>query len=148
MSHLCKTEAINPNTKDKYGRTPLIEACVHGHIECVKFLLDACSNVNLANKYQNTALHAASLNNHGEIVELLLKHKSDITKKNYESKTCLNMAEDMGHAKLTDVLDYHMKREIMWRNRNCLLKIALNRDKTSAFKNIHMDLFREIIKYA
>lgn len=56
----------------------------------------------------------------------------------------------MGHADLVDILDYHTRREIMWRNRNCLLKIALNRDKTQAenFKNIHMDIFREIIKYA
>jgi hypothetical protein len=56
----------------------------------------------------------------------------------------------MGHAMLTDYIDFHYKRDTLWRNRNCLLKIALNRDKTSqeTFKNIHFDLFREIIKYA
>lgn len=56
----------------------------------------------------------------------------------------------MGYGDLVDYLDYHTRREIMWRNRNCLLKIALNREKTpvDTFKNIHMDLFREIIKYA
>jgi hypothetical protein len=32
----------------------------------------------------------------------------------------------MGHAALVDVLDYNMRRETMWRNRNCLLKIAMN----------------------
>lgn len=55
----------------------------------------------------------------------------------------------MGHADLVDILDYHTKREQMWRNRNCLLKIALNREKgNEVFRDIHMDIFREIIKYA
>jgi ankyrin repeat protein len=93
-------------------------------------------------------LHAAALNNHGEIVELLLKHKADIMKRNYEAKTCLNVTEEMGHAKLHDLLDYHMNREIMWRNRNCLLKIALNAKSTKSFKGIPLDIFREVIKYA
>lgn len=54
----------------------------------------------------------------------------------------------MGHGALVDVLDYHMRREVMWRNRNCMLKLGLNKDRTRIFKNVHMDIFREIIKYA
>jgi len=73
-----------------------------------------------------------------------------ILRKFSDGKTCLNAAEDMGHGELVDILDYHTKREIMWRNRNCLLKIALNRDKTTVetFKNFDMDIFIKIIKYA
>jgi len=56
----------------------------------------------------------------------------------------------MGYAGLVDVLDFHMKKEVMWRNRNCILKIALNKEKST---NIHlkylpMTLYREILKYA
>ena len=92
----------------------------------------------------------AALNNHPEIVKYLLEKRADIMKKNYEAKTCLDMAVDRQHVKLVDELDDMMRREVMWRNRNCLLKIGINREKTpvSAFKNISLDLFREIIKYA
>lgn len=69
---------------------------------------------------------------------------------NYETKSCKDLAEDMGHGPLVDTLDYHIQREKMWRNRNCLLKIALSKDKTpvQTFKQVSLDLFREIIKYA
>jgi hypothetical protein len=40
----------------------------------------------------------------------------------------------MGHAALVDNLDYHTRRDQMWRNRNCLLKIALNRERTAKEK--------------
>ena len=57
------------------------------------------------------------------------------------------MAVDMGHAELADILDFHFKRETMWRNRNCLLKIYLSKDRTM-FNNLSLGVFREIIKYA
>lgn len=69
---------------------------------------------------------------------------------NYENKNCKEVAEDMGHGQLVDILDYHIQREKMWRNRNCLLKIGLSRERTSeeTFKKISLDVFRDIIKYA
>jgi ankyrin repeat protein len=142
---------FNLNMKDTFGRTPLLEACVQGNEEIVRILVDAGANVNIHNKYQNTPLHVAALNNYPNIVNYLLEHKSDIMKQNYEQKSCLKLAEDMQHAQLVDVLDFHMKREIKWRNRNCLLKIALNRNveaPQNLFKGFSVDVMREIIKYA
>jgi hypothetical protein len=46
-----------------------------------------------------------------------------------------------------DILEYHFKREVMWRNKNCLLKICLAKEKTP-FKVLSLGVFREIIKYA
>ncbi|TNV79148.1 hypothetical protein FGO68_gene16551 [Halteria grandinella] len=143
--------AFNVNQKDAYGRTPLAEACVQGNEEIVRILLQAGANVNIHNKYQNTPLIAAAYNNHQNIVTMLLEHKADIMKQNYEQKTCLKMAEDMQHVQLVDVLDFHMKKEIMWRNRNCLLKIALSREvpaPNNLFKGFSLDMMREIMKYA
>lgn len=48
---------------------------------------------------------------------------------------------------MADILDYHYKREEMWKNRNCLLKLCLAKEKTP-FKNLSLHVFREIIKYA
>lgn len=43
---------------------------------------------------------------------------------------------------------YHEKRMLMWQNRNCLLKICVNRKQTKLFKHISLPVFKEIIKYA
>lgn len=68
-------------------------------------------------------------------------------KKNYENKTCLDLAVDRGLSELADILEYQFKKEQMWRNRNCLLKLCLSRNGTP-FKPLSLGIFREIIKYA
>eukprot|EP00347_Sterkiella_histriomuscorum_P017492 403349151 len=138
---------LNVNSKDAFHRTPLIEASVHGSVEVARLLIQSGANVNLFNKYQNTALHVAAQNNQIEICNLLIQYKADVMKKNYESQTCLDIAIARGFPELTDILDYHYRKEVMWKNRNCLLKIYLAKEKTS-FKNLSLGVFREIIKYA
>jgi hypothetical protein len=59
----------------------------------------------------------------------------------------LEVAIEHGHVELATKLDYYFKREEMWRNRNCLLKLYLTKEKTQ-FKNLSLGMFREIIKYA
>lgn len=92
MSLLLNTGVFNLNAKDavrnitkyfQFGRTPLIEAAIHGKIECVKVLIEAGASVNLFNKYQNTALHVAAQNNRANVVTLLLENRADIMRKNY-----------------------------------------------------------------
>ena len=63
--------------------TALMEAAKHGHIECVKCLARAGTNLNLQNKYQNTALIIASLNNNVAVVRFLIEAKADLMRKNY-----------------------------------------------------------------
>ena len=95
----------------------------------------------------NTALHTATFNNNIDIVKLLLQNKADITKKNCEQKTCLELAEDREFREIQDILDIYYQREMMWRNRNCLIKLFLNKENT-IFKNLSYGVFKEIIKYA
>lgn len=59
----------------------------------------------------------------------------------------MDEAVDRGKEDVAEVLDFWFKREQMWRNRNCLLKLYLTKDKNK-FKNISLGVFREIIKYA
>jgi ankyrin repeat protein len=51
---------MNLNAKDAFGRTPLLEACVHGDLPIVRVLIAEGANVNIHNKYQNTPLHVAA----------------------------------------------------------------------------------------
>jgi ankyrin repeat protein len=126
-----------------------VEACVQGGIESAQLLIAAGAKVNLRNRYDNSPLHVAAQNNHRAICEMLIAHKADVMLLNYENKNCKDLAEDQRHGELVDLLDYHLKRETMWRNRNCLLKIADSRDRARGeFKGLPQHLFREIIKYA
>ncbi len=84
--------------------------------------------MNNKNKYDNTPLHVAALNDHREIYEILIASKADVMLQNYENKLCRDVAEDFHHPDAVDFLDYHIRRETMWRNRNCLLKIGVAKD--------------------
>ena len=126
-----------------------MEASVQNSIECARMLIDAGAKINLKNRYDNSPLHAAAVNNHREICLMLIEHKADVLLENYDNKNCKHLAEDQGHAALVDILDYHIKRETTWRNRNCLLKMADSREQAAGgFKSLPMNLYREIIKYA
>jgi hypothetical protein len=59
----------------------------------------------------------------------------------------LDIAREKGYKDAEDILEWHFKREELWRNRNCLIKLYMNKEKT-VFKNLSLGIFREIIKYA
>ena len=103
--------------------------------------------MNTPNLSTNGPIHVAAMNGNKEIVEILLEHRVDFMVKNHESKTCLDMAMDRQHEDISEILDIHFTRETMWRNRNCLLKLYLTKNK-SKFKPFSLGIFREIIKYA
>ena len=58
-----------------------MEAAVQGHLESLKMLAKAATNLNLQNKYQNTALIIASLNNNVAFVRFLIEAKADLIRK-------------------------------------------------------------------
>lgn len=58
---------------DELGRTALSLACMNGHEEVVRLLIDIGADFNLADYEGNTPLHYASAYNHLVIVQLLLE---------------------------------------------------------------------------
>lgn len=70
-----KTQAfINEmlNSQDSDGYTPLIVSCLHGHAECVRFLLANGADRRVADVKGNTALHYASIKGHLGVIFMLL----------------------------------------------------------------------------
>lgn len=65
-----KTLMIDP--KDKYGWTPLYNACHHGNLDVVELLLNLNANLFATNSVGKTPLHAAASQNRLEICTLLL----------------------------------------------------------------------------
>jgi ankyrin repeat protein len=136
------------NKFNKFGLTPLMEVVRDGQYSTVELLIDKAGAIlNIRNKLGNTVAHIAALNGHLRIIQLLIDRGVDILAKNFEENTCLDHAELCG---VNDVFAYleplSLKAEI-WHNRNCLVKIFLNKERVPAFSKLPKDVFREIIKY-
>ena len=60
----------------------------------------------------------------------------------------MEAAIEVGENEMGTYLKPFELRAANYANRNCLLKIMLNKKNTVAFKNMSNDVFKEIIKYA
>lgn len=66
------------NSADGHGRTALIKAAKHGHLDIVKLLIEQGADVNARDNRGTNALYWASCNGHSRIVEALIEHRSDV----------------------------------------------------------------------
>lgn len=62
---------------DSQGDSALHLASIHGHIECVRFLVASGADVNAPNKFGETPLHKAARTDNLPLVELLLELGAD-----------------------------------------------------------------------
>lgn len=94
-------------------------------------------------------LHIAALNGHLPIVKLIVETKKiNLLAHNFEEYTCFDHAEHMGHLEVAQYLEPFMIKAESWRDKNCLVKLFLNKKKTERFAKVPNGVFREIIKYA
>ena len=85
-----------------------VYACMHGHIEAAKLLLEKGAEINAIPDgfdYAGTGLHYAALNGHHAMVEFLLAHGADRTVKDTKvNSTASGWADYGGHPNLRDLL--------------------------------------------
>ena len=113
---------------NQMGQTPLHYAIKNNLIDVAHFLVFRCKvNINVSNKMGNTPLHMAVLNNRREIVEMLVEAKIDVLQENKEGYNCLNHAEKMELGDLCEYLEPVMINQSIWQQKNCLIKILLNK---------------------
>ncbi|GFS01598.1 ankyrin-3 [Elysia marginata] len=67
-------EGADPMLKSATHRTPLHDACIGGHLDCVALLLDVMENVEAPDKNGQTAAHLAAFNGEAGALSLLLEH--------------------------------------------------------------------------
>jgi len=83
-------------------------ACMHGHIDAAKLLLEKGAEINAIPDgfdYAGTGLHYAALNGHRPTVEFLLAHGADRNMKDTKvGSTAAGWAEHGGHNELLDLL--------------------------------------------
>ncbi|KFX88299.1 hypothetical protein V490_07728 [Pseudogymnoascus sp. VKM F-3557] len=109
MCRLFKGNAININTTDKYGWTPLSLAARDGHEALLKSLLDSdVVGVDAKNSEERTPLSLAAENGHEAVVRLLLdSFIVDTNSRDMEGRTPLSWAAENGHKAVVKLLLVH-----------------------------------------
>jgi len=75
----CLKEGADPNTRDKYGLTPLHSAAISGTPAVVRLLLDADADLNARANYRWTPLHSAAFGGTSPaVVKVLLDAGADL----------------------------------------------------------------------
>ena len=98
-------------SQDRQGivNNAFVYACMHGHIDAAKLLLDHGAEINVIPggfDYAGTGLHYAALNGHRAMAEFLLAHGADRSIKDTKvNSTPAGWADHGGHPELRDFLD-------------------------------------------
>jgi ankyrin repeat protein len=104
------SDRVNSWSQDRQGiiNNAFVYACMHGHIDAAKLLLEKGAEINVIPggfDYAGTGLHYAALNGHRPMVQFLLDHGADRTIKDTKvDSTAAGWAEHGGHAELLDLL--------------------------------------------
>jgi len=105
------SERVNAWSQDGQGiiNNAFVYACMHGHIDAAKLLLEKGAEINVIPggfDYAGTGLHYAALNGHQRMVEFLLQQGADRSIKDTKvNSTAAGWAEHGGHPELRDVLE-------------------------------------------
>ncbi|KAH8689310.1 hypothetical protein BGW36DRAFT_70072 [Talaromyces proteolyticus] len=96
----------DPNSKDYYGRTPLLWAVEGGHEAIVKLLLEKGADLESKDhEYGRTPLSRAAEGGHEAVVKLLLEKGADLESKDCEyGRTPLSWAVEGGHEVVVKLL--------------------------------------------
>jgi len=103
-------DRVNAWSQDQQGiiNNAFVYACMHGHIDAAKLLLDKGAEINVIPggfDYAGTGLHYAALNGHRPMVEFLLAHGADRNLKDTKvDSTPAGWANHGGHPDLRDLL--------------------------------------------
>lgn len=103
-------DRVNEWSQDRQGiiNNAFVYACMHGHIDAAKLLLDKGAEINVIPggfDFAGTGLHYAALNGHRPMVEFLLAHGADRSIKDTKvNSTPAGWADHGGHPELRDFL--------------------------------------------
>lgn len=104
------SDRVNAWAQDRQGviNNAFVYACMHGHIEAAKLLLEKGAEINVIPggfDFAGTGLHYAALNGHHAMVQFLLDHGADRAIRDTKvGSTAAGWAEHGGHTDLIDVL--------------------------------------------
>ena len=99
---------MSPGVRDRYGRTPLMEACQAGRPENMRLLVQRGADANAFDKEKTTVLmHACAGASDGKVVRYLISHGARVNERNAYGCTALMIAAARGNVDVVRVLLRH-----------------------------------------
>ncbi|XP_067649942.1 ankyrin repeat domain-containing protein 50-like [Haliotis asinina] len=106
VKHVLSKNIVDKNSRDRYGRSPVMLAAMKGCRDVVHVLLDQGADLNLVDDSGNNILHASCLSNQADMVTYLISlQKLDINHKNASGSTAAMIAKEQGNMSLYDSLE-------------------------------------------
>ncbi|KAK3706693.1 hypothetical protein RRG08_019688 [Elysia crispata] len=100
-------EGADPMLKSATQRTPLHDACIGGHLDCVSLLLDVMENIEVPDKNGQTAAHLAAFNGEAGALSLLLEHGANMIAEDHKGRQPAHLAATRNHVKILRMLFDH-----------------------------------------
>jgi ankyrin repeat protein/L-ascorbate metabolism protein UlaG (beta-lactamase superfamily) len=98
------TLAEVPDEADQFSSLPLHLAARNGHMEIVKLLLDAGTDVDCGDSDESTPLHVAALRRHQDIVAFLLAKGADVNRRDKNGAYGLSFAASGGDSAIVGLI--------------------------------------------
>jgi len=117
-SYRAQVQVAIINQRGELGFTPLLNAAIYGHVDCLQELLNAPGiDVNVTSDAGYTPLHLAVVRGHVQCVRVLLQTDGvAVNRKAVEGMTPLNSAVSMGHLDIVRMLLAHTNTKV---NESC-----------------------------
>ncbi|XP_050408322.1 ankyrin-3 [Patella vulgata] len=93
-------KGISPYSKGSKGRLPLHNACVGGHDECVKILLDHMTDIEGTDCDGMTATHLAGLHGEMKCLKLLVAKGANLVARDNKGRQAAHLAAMRNHSKV------------------------------------------------
>ena len=100
-------QGADPNSRNNYGETALMEACQYGEPEMIQMLLDAKADPNVQSRDGYTALMEAACSNprgNRDVITALITAGAELDKRNNNSMTALMCLARGGYTGLMKLL--------------------------------------------
>jgi ankyrin repeat protein len=107
VNRMLLIKGIEIESRDMYGRTPLINAASYGHVEICKLLLDHGAKIESKCNLDYTPLHFACQEGHLSVVSLLIARGAEVEARTNMGNTPLNLAALRGHFEICKLLLDH-----------------------------------------
>ena len=92
------------NEQNKLGRSPLLAAAAHGHLQSVQLLIKNHARVDVFDTEGMSALHLSAEGGHGQVCDTLLAHNAYVNSKSRVGLTPLHLAALKGFVHLVGSL--------------------------------------------
>ncbi len=89
------------------GKPALVWACLNGHTEVAKLLIEQGADLNIQDVFSLTALRWACINDHTEVAKLLIEKGAVLNKQGEDSHTALRWACIHGHTEICKAILSH-----------------------------------------